>query len=74
MKNKKILFASILLATIIASCSQPAKESATQTTIITDTSKIQNAAFYQCPMDCENGKTYADTGKCPVCEMDLEKK
>jgi len=23
-------------------------------------------------MDCENGKTYADAGKCPVCEMDLE--
>ena len=30
-------------------------------------------AVYQCPMDCEKGKTYDQPGKCPVCEMDLEK-
>ena len=29
---------------------------------------------YACPMDCENGKTYDQPGKCPKCEMDLEKK
>lgn len=29
---------------------------------------------YVCPMDCEKGKTYDKPGKCPVCEMDLEKK
>lgn len=29
-------------------------------------------AKYQCPMDCENGKTYNEPGKCPVCEMDME--
>lgn len=29
---------------------------------------------YACPMDCENGKTYDKPGKCPKCEMDLEKK
>ena len=28
---------------------------------------------YQCPMDCENGKTYDKEGICPVCEMDLKK-
>ena len=27
---------------------------------------------YQCPMDCEKGKTYSDTGSCPVCKMDLK--
>ena len=27
---------------------------------------------YACPMKCEGEKTYADNGKCPVCEMDLE--
>ena len=26
---------------------------------------------YACPMDCENGKTYAEEGACPVCGMDL---
>lgn len=27
---------------------------------------------YACPMDCEKGKTYPQTGSCPVCKMDLE--
>ena len=31
-----------------------------------------HAASYQCPMDCENGKTYDEEGKCPVCNMDLK--
>jgi ABC-type Fe3+-hydroxamate transport system substrate-binding protein len=30
------------------------------------------ASVYQCPMDCEKGKTYTMEGKCPVCGMDLE--
>ncbi len=30
-------------------------------------------ATYACPMDCENGKTYAEMGTCPTCGMDLEK-
>lgn len=29
---------------------------------------------YQCPMDCEKGKTYDKDGQCPVCKMDLKKK
>jgi len=28
---------------------------------------------YKCPMDCEEGKTYDEPGKCPVCKMDLQK-
>jgi hypothetical protein len=27
---------------------------------------------YQCPMDCEHGKTYDAPGTCPVCKMDLK--
>ena len=27
---------------------------------------------YQCPMDCEKGKTYEEQGQCPVCKMDLK--
>tara|TARA_B110000091_G_scaffold184308_1_gene203502 strand:+ start:5200 stop:5400 length:201 start_codon:yes stop_codon:yes gene_type:complete len=26
---------------------------------------------YQCPMKCEEKKTYEKEGKCPVCEMKL---
>lgn len=29
---------------------------------------------YQCPMDCEEGKTYDKEGSCPVCKMDLKAK
>lgn len=28
---------------------------------------------YQCPMDCEDGKTYDAEGDCPVCKMKLQK-
>ncbi|MBI1287578.1 MAG: hypothetical protein GC178_08350 [Flavobacteriales bacterium] len=38
------------------------------------TNQVQHAeAKYQCPMDCEDGKTYEQPGKCPVCEMELTK-
>ena len=29
---------------------------------------------YQCPMDCEEGKSYTEEGKCPVCKMALVEK
>ena len=29
---------------------------------------------YQCPMKCEEEKTYEKEGTCPVCEMKLRKK
>jgi|JI10StandDraft_1071094.scaffolds.fasta_scaffold11973_4 hypothetical protein len=31
-----------------------------------------HAAAYQCPMKCEGDKTYAEAGRCPVCNMDLK--
>jgi len=32
------------------------------------------AHTFQCPMDCEKGKTYEAKGSCPVCKMDLKEK
>jgi len=32
----------------------------------------EKVAVYQCPMDCEKGKTYNEPGKCPVCKMELK--
>jgi len=37
----------------------------------TEEHESQEHAHYQCPMDCEAGKTYEEAGKCPVCKMDL---
>ncbi len=31
-------------------------------------------AVYQCPMDCEKGKSYTKEGSCPVCKMVLKEK
>ncbi|NVO18403.1 MAG: hypothetical protein HXX13_01815 [Bacteroidetes bacterium] len=36
-------------------------------------SKDQLEARYQCPMHCEDNKTYNQEGKCPVCNMQLVK-
>lgn len=33
-----------------------------------------NDVLYQCPMDCEKGKSYTEAGKCPTCKMDLKEK
>ena len=35
--------------------------------------ELASMDVYQCPMDCEKGKTYDEEGKCPVCNMDLKK-
>ncbi len=65
---KKVILIT-LTAFLSVSCSDCNKTSSA-----TKTEDEQTAAVYQCPMDCESGKTYADAGKCPVCGMDLEKK
>jgi len=33
--------------------------------------KNSEAIVYQCPMDCEEGKTYDSLVSCPVCKMDI---
>ncbi|WP_242202939.1 SCO family protein [Aestuariivivens insulae] len=35
--------------------------------------KQELAETYQCPMLCEDNKTYSDFGSCPVCKMDLKR-
>ena len=34
--------------------------------------ELHASTAYQCPMDCEDGKTYDEPGTCPVCKMDLQ--
>ncbi len=40
---------------------------------VTSTSSEIVEVKYQCPMQCEEEKTYAEEGTCPVCKMELEK-
>lgn len=70
-----IAIAYIIVTISIPACSSNNDKTATATQPIDSTSSIQNKemATYQCPMDCEKGKTYDKAGQCPVCNMDLEK-
>ncbi len=85
---KKITFILFVFLTVILSCDKPSK--AVQNTNVKSTDTVQSikkdgmqmaqkdsskmAAVYQCPMNCEKGKTYNKPGKCPKCKMDLVKK
>jgi len=42
--------------------------------VVVEEDKDMAVAVYQCPMDCEKGKTYDKPGQCPVCKMDLKEK
>ncbi|WP_196890665.1 heavy metal-binding domain-containing protein [Aureivirga marina] len=85
---KKTILAVVFIATslVAVSCGEaPKTENNEATTPKTEavkkeeapkkveTKEIASADIYQCPMDCEKGKTYEKEGKCPTCKMDLAK-
>ena len=69
----------ILLAFCISTMTFSCKEKKETETTRTEENKAADKAdiamneVFQCPMDCEEGKTYDKEGKCPICEMDLKK-
>ena len=75
MKIKNIFSALVMvlsLAGFTACTSQTASEENHQTTETTETTRKVTDKAYVCPMHCE-GSASNEPGKCPVCEMDLEK-
>ena len=67
MKKAKILMATgmfFLAGMMFTGCASESTEAQEQSA---------NKEVYQCPMDCEDGKTYDHEGQCPLCEMDLKK-
>jgi len=36
--------------------------------------ELASNSLYQCPMNCEKGKSYIKEGSCPVCKMNLKPK
>jgi hypothetical protein len=80
MIHKLTLKIAVILVAlvIISSCNNSqtkTDEEQPKTEANTDTIRPADslAVAYQCPMKCEGEKTYAQAGKCPECEMDLEK-
>jgi len=76
-KNQLLLIAVITCSISFTACNstkEKTPESPPQTTVPDSTGSNTQVATYQCPMDCEKGKTYNAPGQCPVCGMDLEQK
>ena len=84
---KKIVLIAFLTTSLFSACNNApkteikAEEVKTQATTAPENKApeakkdtAQMAAVYQCPMNCEKGKTYDKPGKCPKCKMDLKKK
>ena len=59
MKQFKLIVALFIAVSTIVSCIDKKETS------------IAGLAVYQCPMQCEGDKIYAESGSCPVCKMDL---
>ena len=68
MAIKRIFLHLLLLLVFVISCQDKKKENTEEST--TDTELVASVE-YQCPMDCEDGKTYHKEGSCPVCKMAL---
>ncbi|WP_347922765.1 heavy metal-binding domain-containing protein [Pontimicrobium sp. SW4] len=78
MKKTLLILALMLSAsTVLVSCKGEKKEN-NEEIEMTESHAADNADMamndvYQCPMDCEEGKTYDKEGNCPVCKMALKK-
>ncbi len=81
MKIKSIslgIFALLFSMTLMVSCGEAKKETkeVTEEEVSKDAEESKELhadhEAYQCPMDCEDGKTYKEAGSCPVCKMDLK--
>ncbi|MBN4070361.1 hypothetical protein JYT76_01640 [Olleya sp. AH-315-F22] len=77
MRKSILLFTLLLsLSVIVVSCKDSKKEAETeveQTELGVGKADLAMNDVYHCPMDCENGKTYEEEGKCPICKIDLKK-
>lgn len=81
MKKSILLLALCLsLGVVLNSCKGEKKDApeATEAAEMNENAAADKADIamndtYQCPMDCEHGKTYDKEGTCPVCNMNLKK-
>ncbi len=78
---KKVIVAIAVVLTIgftVTSCKSEQKETkeVVEKEVVEKEVETEDlaVAVYQCPMDCEKGKTYDKPGQCPVCKMDLKEK
>lgn len=62
------------MSILVTSCKDSKKEAEVeQTELGVEKADLAMNDAYQCPMDCEHGKTYDKKGSCPVCKMAMKK-
>ena len=65
-----------MMAMTVTSCKSDAKKEAEEVKSEINTEDKEDNEIakvtYQCPMKCEETKTYDEPGQCPVCKMDLK--
>ncbi|MDG1528990.1 MAG: heavy metal-binding domain-containing protein [Polaribacter sp.] len=74
---KKIIFVVAIICSVsfvFTACKSEKKEEKKEHVSVDKDAKELAHNTYQCPMDCEKGKTYEKEGNCPVCKMKLRKK
>jgi len=81
--RRLILMVAVVFAIVATSCKKKHKhgpethehdsEKVEQDSQNSEKVDIAMADTYQCPMDCEKGKTYAKESACPTCKMNLKK-
>lgn len=75
--KKTILVLAMIVAVgfTFTSCKNDKKEEVKAEEVkIEESKELASNEVYQCPMDCEHGKSYTEAGSCPVCKMDLKAK
>lgn len=72
MKKSVVIIALAIATLTTISCGKKEdKPTATEHEGHDHSEATMHKPAYECPMDCEKGKTYDAKGKCPVCKMDL---
>ncbi|MBI3519260.1 MAG: hypothetical protein HY062_07870 [Bacteroidetes bacterium] len=72
--NRILVIVSVSIALFLASCGSETKKETKDAEHHehSDSTEHSGTHTYMCPMNCENGKTYREPGKCPKCGMELE--
>jgi Cu2+-exporting ATPase len=68
---KKVLLLALIAAFTACSSTENAETKEEGYPVFSSEEPVRSVA-YACPMRCEGEKTYAEEGKCPVCEMELK--
>lgn len=72
MKKTIVVMVFAVAGLFITACgNKEDKEAGTEETAHSHKAGEEHHLAYQCPMDCEKGKTYTEKGTCPVCKMEL---